>query len=210
VICTGEAAGALCAETGARVQRARMRRGRSQRELARAVGVARSSIGNLETGTQRPPVHLVLLIARVLDVPVTDLLPSARDPGQVTEENGLQIPVRQAKAGQAGSQPPAWGQGAAGTDVAPVYYSEESLRELYTCIGAKVRRARNRRGWTQLGLARAVGLSKYSITNVEAGRQRPPLHVALLIAMALDVPVDELLPSGPEPEKPAVSTGPGN
>ena len=197
MICTGEAAGALCAETGARVQRARMRRGRSQRELARAVGVARSSIGNLETGTQRPPVHLVLLIARVLDVPVTDLLPSGRDPGKITEEKGPRIPVRQARAGQAASQPPARGQGAAGTDEAPVYYSEEALRELYTGLGAKVRRARNRRGWTQLELARAVGLSKHSITNVEAGRQRPPVHMALLIAMALDVPVDELLPSGP-------------
>jgi transcriptional regulator with XRE-family HTH domain len=186
-----------------------MRRGRSQRELARAVGVARSSIGNLETGAQRPPVHLVLLIARVLDVPVTDLLPSCRDPGKITEENGLEIPVRQARASQVGLQSLARGQGAAGTDVAASYYSEEALSELYTSIGAKVRRARNRRGWTQLELARAVGLSKYSITNVEAGRQRPPVHMALLIAMALDVPVDELLPSGPEPEKLAASTGPG-
>jgi DNA-binding XRE family transcriptional regulator len=84
----------------------------------------------------------------------------------------------------------------------------EALRELYTGIGAKVRRARNRRGWTQLELARAVGLSKYSITNVEAGRQRPPVHMALLIARALDVPVDELLPSGPEPEKRVAGTDP--
>ena len=97
MICTGEAAGALCAETGARVQQARMRRGRTQRELARAVGMARSSIGNLETGTQRPPVHLVLLIARVLDVPVTDLLPSGRDPGKITRGEG---PADSRTAGQ--------------------------------------------------------------------------------------------------------------
>ena len=102
MICTGEAVEALCAETGARVQRARMRRGRSQRELARAVGVARSSIGNLETGTQRPPVHLVLLIARVLDVPVTDLLPSGRDPSKIIEEKGPRVPVPQARAGAGG------------------------------------------------------------------------------------------------------------
>ena len=114
MICTGEEVEALCAETGARVQHARMRRGRTQRELARAVGMARSSIGNLETGTQRPPVHLVLLIARVLDVPVTDLLPSGRDPGKITAEKGLQIPVRQARACPAGLQPLARGQGADG------------------------------------------------------------------------------------------------
>ena len=193
-----------------RVQHARKRRGRTQLELARAVGMTRSSIANLETGRQRPPVHIVLLIARVLGVPVTDLLPSGRDPGKIIEEKGPRIPVRQARAGRAGLQPLARGQGADGTDEAPVHYSEEALRKLYTGIGAKVRRARNRREWTQLELARAVGLSKYSITNVEAGRQRPPVHMALLIAVALDVPVDELLPSEPELEKLAVSTGPGN
>ena len=91
-----------------------------------------------------------------------------------------------------------------------MYYSEEALRELYKGLGAKVRRARNRRGWTQLELARAVGLSKYSVTNVEAGRQRPPVHIALLIAMALDVPVAELLPSEPELEKLAASAGSGS
>jgi transcriptional regulator with XRE-family HTH domain len=209
VICTGEAVEALCAETGARVQHARMQRGWTQRELARAVGMTRSSIGNLETGTQRPPVHIVLLIARVLDVPVTDLLPSGRDPGKIIEE-GPRILVRQARVGQAGLQMLARGPGADGTDEAPAYYSEEVLRKLYTCIGAKVRRARNRRAWTQLELAQAVGLSKYSITNVEAGRQRPPVHMALLIAVALDVPVDELLPSDPELDKLAGNTGPGN
>ena len=210
MICTGEAVGALCAETGARVQRARMRRGRTQRELARAVGMARSSIANLETGRQRPPVHVVLLIARVLGVPVTDLLPSGRDPGKIIEERARGFPYGRPGSCRAGLQPLARGQGADGTDEAPAYYSGEALRKLYTCIGAKVRRARNRRAWTQLELAQAVGLSKYSITNVEAGRQRPPVHMALLIAMALDVPVDELLPSDPELEKLAVSTGPGN
>jgi transcriptional regulator with XRE-family HTH domain len=209
VICTGEAVEALCAETGARVQHARMRRGQTQRELARAVGMTRSSIGNLETGSQRPPVHIVLLIARVLDVPVTDLLPSGRDPRKISEE-GPRIAVQRARACRTGLTPLARGQGADGTDEAPVHYSEETLRKLYTCIGAKVRRARNRRAYTQLELARAVGLSKYSITNVEAGRQRPPVHMALLIAVALDVPVDELLPSGPELEKLAAGTGPGN
>jgi transcriptional regulator with XRE-family HTH domain len=210
VICTGEAAGALCAETGARVQHARKRQGWTQLDLARAVGMTRSSIANLETGRQRPPVHIVLLIARVLDVPVTDLLPSGRDPSKIIEEKGPRIPGRQARAGRADLQPLAPGQGADSTDEAPASYSEEALRKLYTGIGAKVRRTRNRRAWTQLELAQAVGLSRYSITNVEAGRQRPPVHMALLIAGALDVPVDELLPSEPELEKLAVNAGRGS
>ena len=76
--------------------------------------------------------------------------------------------------------------------------SEESLKALYTEIGAQVRRARKRQGWSQLDLARAVDLTRSSVANLEAGRQRPPVHVALLIAHALDVPVNDLLPSGPD------------
>jgi transcriptional regulator with XRE-family HTH domain len=76
--------------------------------------------------------------------------------------------------------------------------SEEALQKLYAEIGRRVRRARMRREWTHLDLAQAVGLTRSSIANLEAGRQRPPVHIALLITQALDVPVDELLPSGPE------------
>lgn len=76
--------------------------------------------------------------------------------------------------------------------------SEEALKALYTEIGARVRHARKRHGWSQLDLARAVDLTRSSVANLEAGRQRPPVHVALLIAHALDVPVEDLLPSGPD------------
>jgi len=209
VICTREEVEALCAGIGARVQHARKRRGWTQRELARAVGMTRSSIANLETGRQRPPVHIALLIAKILGVPATDLLPSGPDAVTIVAE-GPRIPVQEARACPASPQPPTRGEDADSTGDTPVRYTEEALRKLYTGIGAKVRRARSRREWTQLELAGAVGLSSYSITNVEAGRQRPPVHMAVLIARALGAGMDELLPSGPELEKLAVSTGPGN
>lgn len=75
---------------------------------------------------------------------------------------------------------------------------DEAIKALYVEIGDRVRRARKHRGWSQLDLARAVDLTRSSIANLEAGRQRPPVHIALLVAQALDVPVDELLPSGPD------------
>lgn len=79
--------------------------------------------------------------------------------------------------------------------------NEEALKALYTEIGTRIREARKRRGWSQLELAQAVNLTRSSVANLEAGRQRPPVHVALLIAHALTVPVDELLPSGSDLDK---------
>jgi transcriptional regulator with XRE-family HTH domain len=82
-----------------------------------------------------------------------------------------------------------------------VICSEDAIKALYAEIGARVRRARKQRGWSQADLAHAVNLTRSSIANLEAGRQRSLIHVALLIAQALDVPVDALLPSGPELDK---------
>jgi transcriptional regulator with XRE-family HTH domain len=79
--------------------------------------------------------------------------------------------------------------------------SEEAINALYVEIGGRVRRARKQEKWSQLDLADAVGLTRSSIANLEAGRQRPAVHVALLIAQVLGVPVDDLLPSGPELDK---------
>jgi transcriptional regulator with XRE-family HTH domain len=82
-----------------------------------------------------------------------------------------------------------------------VICSEDAIKALYVEIGARVRGARKQRGWSQADLAHAVNLTRSSIANLEAGRQRSLIHVALLIAQALGVPVDTLLPSGPELDK---------
>jgi transcriptional regulator with XRE-family HTH domain len=76
--------------------------------------------------------------------------------------------------------------------------NEAAIKALYVDIGSRVRRARKQQGWSQLDLARAVDLTRSSIANFEAGRQRPAVHIVLLIAQALKVPVEDLLPSGPE------------
>jgi transcriptional regulator with XRE-family HTH domain len=82
-----------------------------------------------------------------------------------------------------------------------VTYSEETIKAVYAEIGIRVRRTRKQQGWSQIDLAHAVGLARASIANLEAGRQRPPVHVVLLIAKTLDVPLSALLPSGPELDK---------
>jgi transcriptional regulator with XRE-family HTH domain len=79
-----------------------------------------------------------------------------------------------------------------------VDWSEESIRRLYVEIGGRVRRARKEHGWNQAKLGQAVGLNRSSIANLEAGRQRPPVHIMLFIAQALGIAPATLLPTGPE------------
>lgn len=48
---------------------------------------------------------------------------------------------------------------------------------LYEMVGDRVRRARHSAGVSQAKLAKKLGMSRTSVVNIEAGRQRPPLHV---------------------------------
>lgn len=65
---------------------------------------------------------------------------------------------------------------------------------LYTEIGQQVREFRENKKWTQQELADKVKLTRTSITNIEAGNQKIPVHVLYGLAIALDVPLTKLLP----------------
>lgn len=47
----------------------------TQAELAKAVGLERTSITNLEKGSQKVPLHVLYAVCRVLEVDVADVLP---------------------------------------------------------------------------------------------------------------------------------------
>lgn len=75
---------------------------------------------------------------------------------------------------------------------------------LYRLLGQKI--AARRQGLlTQAQLAAAIGVSRTSVTNLENGRQHPPLHQLVRIAEALDCELVDLLPSRADL---ALSTGP--
>jgi len=76
-----------------------------------------------------------------------------------------------------------------------VEQSRELIMRVYQALGERTRLARTQRQMTQTALAQAVGLTRSSIANIEAGRQHTPVHIVLLIARALDAPVTQLLPS---------------
>ena len=68
-------------------------------------------------------------------------------------------------------------------------------RQFYSEVGKKIRAARKARSMTQEALASQVSLTRTSITNIEQGRQKFPLHMLAEIAAALHVTPTALLPT---------------
>lgn len=66
-------------------------------------------------------------------------------------------------------------------------------RDFMADFGAAVRRLRERRAITQAELAERVGLGRTSMTNLERGRQNPPLSLLPELARALGVTAIDLI-----------------
>ena len=71
----------------------------------------------------------------------------------------------------------------------------------YRAFGNKLRQARKAAGLTQELLAKRVGLSRPSITNIELGNQQIPLHMLETFASVLGMKPCELLPDGARGQK---------
>ncbi|MFE0473234.1 helix-turn-helix domain-containing protein [Streptomyces sp. NPDC058947] len=85
-------------------------------------------------------------------------------------------------------------------------FDGHTIERFYLAVGLRVREARTAARMTQAQLAEGLGLTRSSVANVEAGRQRTPLHVFAMIAEALDVDPSKLLPQDlATPEKPNLS-----
>lgn len=66
---------------------------------------------------------------------------------------------------------------------------------LYALLGARLREIRHTRGLTQEQLAEAVGILRTSVANIEAGRQKAPLHVLYNLCQELGVELSMILPT---------------
>jgi transcriptional regulator with XRE-family HTH domain len=69
------------------------------------------------------------------------------------------------------------------------------LDALYAEFGSKVRQKRLEAGLRQSEVAERVGLTRASISNLEAGRQRPLLHQVYELARTLHTDLHDLLPT---------------
>lgn len=70
------------------------------------------------------------------------------------------------------------------------------MRAMYVEVGRLIRAHRNKQKLSQEGLARRIGHSRTSVTNIEAGRQRIPLDLLFALGNALHVDARDLLPAG--------------
>lgn len=66
---------------------------------------------------------------------------------------------------------------------------------MYKQIGARLKTQRRDIGITQIELARQVEVSRTSVTNIEAGLQKLPLHLLYRICSVLQLEASEVLPS---------------
>lgn len=64
---------------------------------------------------------------------------------------------------------------------------------IYIGIGRAIRNGRTKAGLTQKELAKRVGLTRTSITHIEAGEHRIQVHILYFIAEAVGVSADSLL-----------------
>lgn len=74
-------------------------------------------------------------------------------------------------------------------------WSEKQIDNFYSMVGGNIKEARVRKRVTQSDLGNELGLTRSSIANVEAGRQRAQLHNIVQIATALQVSIEWLVPT---------------
>jgi transcriptional regulator with XRE-family HTH domain len=70
---------------------------------------------------------------------------------------------------------------------------DKVIEPIYLLIGAKLVHMRTTLGISQEELAKKIGLTRTSITNIEAGRQRVLLHDVEKIAAAFGISPKHLL-----------------
>ncbi|HET7727342.1 MAG TPA: helix-turn-helix transcriptional regulator [Candidatus Limnocylindrales bacterium] len=89
---------------GVRLRQARKARGLTQEKLARRLQLGRTSVVMIERGEQRVPAHVIVNLAEILQIPVTELL--------AVEERSVAPPSRAPEVSS--PEVNAWVQGALG------------------------------------------------------------------------------------------------
>jgi transcriptional regulator with XRE-family HTH domain len=72
------------------------------------------------------------------------------------------------------------------------------MDRLYKLFGLKVKKIRERKELSQAVVAKEIGLSRTSITNIERGHQHVSLHMLYELSRVLGVEIVELLPERAE------------
>ena len=79
-----------------------------------------------------------------------------------------------------------------------IYRGHSAPDTFLSMLGARVREARNKRGWSQRKLAEEALTRQATINDIENGKREPTIGTLIQIARALDVPLISLIPLPPE------------
>src|SRR5215475_6738399 len=79
--------------------------------------------------------------------------------------------------------------------------------EIYRGVGRKIRQTRVNQNLSQDSLAQRLGISRTSMVNIEASRQRTPLHVLWQIAELLETKLTLLIHEPEELLEPTSQAG---
>jgi len=74
------------------------------------------------------------------------------------------------------------------------YIVDMEIELIYKEFGKLIKKSRTAANLTQAGLAKRVGLSRTSITNIEKGRQHINLHMLYVLSDSIGVRPSDLLP----------------
>jgi transcriptional regulator with XRE-family HTH domain len=66
---------------------------------------------------------------------------------------------------------------------------------LYEILGERIKNKREELDLNQNDLSEKINIGRTSISNIEKGRQQPPLHILYEICNALDVDIHTILPT---------------
>lgn len=75
-------------------------------------------------------------------------------------------------------------------------------------IGERVRAVRQERGLSLRKLAESIGVSPSLISQIENGKTQPSVHTLYAIVNRLDLTVDQLMDTSPQPTSPTPATTP--
>jgi UDP-N-acetylglucosamine 1-carboxyvinyltransferase len=80
-------------------------------------------------------------------------------------------------------------------------WTEDNSQDFASSVGERIRLARQQKGWTQVELAEAAGLSSNYVARLERGELGASLFVAARLAEALGTTLDGLAQSGGAPAR---------
>ena len=84
---------------GEKIKVARKEKAFNQTKFAKLIGISRPSLVNIEKGRQRAPLHVIYYIADLLDLSVTELLPSKSEFFESNIKRGIQRIIQENSAG---------------------------------------------------------------------------------------------------------------